>query len=104
MWNPAARRSGRLSCAKQGRREPAEAGATPLDKVVFVADKIAWDGAGDPPYLDAIMAAVERSLDQAAWCYLDYLWQRRATLAAAHPWFIAAHRQFARLTRLQGAV
>ena len=78
--------------------------ATPLDKVVFVADKIAWDGSGDPPYLEAMAAAVERSLDQAAWCYLDYLWQRRATLAAAHPWFIAAHRQFARLTRLQGAV
>ncbi len=69
------------------------ADASPLDKIVFVADKIAWDGEGDPPYFEAIVAAAARSLDAAAWCYLDYLWQRRATLPAAHPWFVAAHRQ-----------
>jgi HD superfamily phosphohydrolase YqeK len=64
-----------------------------LDKVVFVADKIAWDQPGEPPYLAEILAAVERSLDAAAFCYLDYLYQRRATLRVAHPWMLAAREE-----------
>ena len=43
-----------------------KAGATQLDKVLFVADKIAWDQPGDPPYLDAILQALDHSLDAAA--------------------------------------
>lgn len=64
-----------------------------LDKVMFLADKIAWDGDGAPPYQEAILAAVEISLDEACWCYLDYLWSRRATLFAVHPWFVTAYRE-----------
>jgi len=67
-----------------------KAGASRLDKVVFVADKIAWDQPGDPPYLAEILAGVEHSLDAAAFCYLDYLHQRRATLRVVHPWLLAA--------------
>ncbi len=67
-----------------------KAGASRLDKVVFVADKIAWDQPGDPPYLADILAAVERSLDAAAFCYLDHLYQRRATLRVIHPWMLVA--------------
>jgi HD superfamily phosphohydrolase YqeK len=62
---------------------------------VFVADKIRWDQPGDPPYLEAILAAVERSLPAAAFCYLDYLWQRRETLLVVHPWLVEAHQQLA---------
>jgi HD superfamily phosphohydrolase YqeK len=72
-----------------------KAGATPFDMAVFVADKIRWDQEGDPPYLAAILAAVERSLIDAAFCYLDYLWQRRDTLLVVHPWLVAAHQQLA---------
>ena len=72
-----------------------KAGASRLDKVVFVADKIAWDQPGDPPYLAEILAATERSLDAAAFCYLDYLYQRRATLRVAHPWMLAAWAEVA---------
>jgi predicted HD superfamily hydrolase involved in NAD metabolism len=67
--------------------------ATPLDKALFVADKIEWDQPGQPPYLASIQAAVAESLDQAALCYLDYLWQRRDTLPVIHPWFVAAYKQ-----------
>lgn len=65
-------------------------GASELDKVVFVADKIAWDQTGSPPYLAQLQAALEESLDAAALCYLDFLWAQRATLRCVHPWFVAA--------------
>jgi predicted HD superfamily hydrolase involved in NAD metabolism len=71
-----------------------KANASLLDKIVFVADKIKWDQpTGDPPYLADILAALAQSLDQAALCYLDYLWQRRETLRVVHPWFVEAHQQ-----------
>jgi predicted HD superfamily hydrolase involved in NAD metabolism len=71
-----------------------KADASTLDKVVFVADKIAWDQSGEPPYLAALLSALERSLDKAAFVYLDYLWERRETLPIVHPWVVAAHQQF----------
>lgn len=67
--------------------------ATLLDKVVFVADKIAWDQPGMPPYLDNIVAALEKSIDHAAFVYLDYLWQMRDTLKVLHPWTRDAHSE-----------
>jgi predicted HD superfamily hydrolase involved in NAD metabolism len=67
--------------------------ATRLDKVVFVADKIKWDQPGEPPYLSDLLAALERSLDQAVFCYLDYLWQQRDRLPVVHPWFVEAYQQ-----------
>lgn len=68
-----------------------KAGATPLDKVVFLADKLRWDGAGDPPYLDALEHEVARSLDGAAAWFVEYLWQRRDSLLVIHPLLAAAH-------------
>lgn len=70
-----------------------KADASLLDKVVFVADKIRWDQVGVPPYLSDLEQALDRSLDHAAFCYLDYLWQQRATLRVVHPWLAAAHAQ-----------
>lgn len=67
-----------------------------LDKVVFVADKIAWDQPGDPPYLAAVVSAVDQSLDRAAYCYLDYLWRKHKTM---HPWAAQAYRQLAARVR-----
>jgi predicted HD superfamily hydrolase involved in NAD metabolism len=68
-----------------------KAHASPLDKVVFVADKIAWDQPGTPPYQSELEQALTQSLDRAALCYLDYLWQHRGELAAVHPWFVEAY-------------
>jgi len=70
-----------------------KANATTFDKIVFIADKIAWDQQTVPPYLADVLLALEKSLDQAAFSYLNYLWQRRHTLAVIHPWLIAAHQQ-----------
>lgn len=65
--------------------------ATPLDQVVFLADKLAWDQPGTPPYLHGLLEAMDRSLAEGAWYFVDYLWQRRATLTVVHPWLCAAH-------------
>jgi predicted HD superfamily hydrolase involved in NAD metabolism len=70
-----------------------KAHASLLDKVVFIADKIAWDQSGVPPYLLKVERALPRSLDRAVLCYLDHLWQRREELAAVHPWFVDAYRE-----------
>ncbi len=74
-----------------------KAGASLLDKIVFVADKIKWDQAGDPPYLAEIETAVSHSIDAACLVYLRYLWQQHHTLRYAHPWFLAAYQELAKL-------
>jgi HD superfamily phosphohydrolase YqeK len=68
-----------------------KAGASRLDKVLFVADKLAWDQAGKPPFRDAMLAALDQSLDHAALAYLRYLWERRETLRVVHPWMREAY-------------
>ena len=70
-----------------------KAGASPLDKVVFVADKVAWDQPGEPPYLSDLLAALDSSLDAAAFVYLTHLWQRRASLRVIHPWLREAYEE-----------
>ena len=67
-----------------------KANPSTLDKVLFVADKIAWDQPGRPPYLDDLLAALDGSLDQAALVYLNFLWQQREQLRVVHPWMVAA--------------
>ncbi|MBN1873734.1 MAG: bis(5'-nucleosyl)-tetraphosphatase (symmetrical) YqeK [Anaerolineae bacterium] len=68
--------------------------ATCLDKVVFLADKLAWDQPGIPPYLSDMRAALDRSLDAAVFVYLRYLWDMRETLRVIHPWFVAAYQEY----------
>lgn len=70
-----------------------KANSSGLDKIVFVADKMEWDQSGDPPYLTAMASAAEQSLELAACFYLAYLWQRRETLPAMHPWAAQAYRE-----------
>ena len=70
-----------------------KANASSLDKVVFLADKIAWDQAGRPPYINEVNNALEESLDAAVLAYLDYLWDRRDQILIIHPWFIEAREE-----------
>jgi len=67
--------------------------ASKLDKVLFVADKIYWDQASNPPYLDRILSALKISLDMAAVSYLDYMWAQKEKLAVIHPWLREAYMQ-----------
>jgi predicted HD superfamily hydrolase involved in NAD metabolism len=68
--------------------------ASALDKVVFIADKLAWDQPGVPPYFDEMTTALDVSLTAAALVYLQFLWDRRDTLRVVHPWMADAYRQF----------
>lgn len=78
-------------------------GASPLDVVVFVADKIAWDQPGTPPYLPALQSALDRSLVAGACVYLRYLWERRAELPVIHPWMTQAYTDLC-AERAQGSL
>lgn len=60
--------------------------ASVLDKIVYVADKIAWDQPGTPPYYEDIIAALDQSIDHAAFVYARYLWEMRDQLRVLHPW------------------
>ncbi len=63
---------------------------------MFVADKIAWDQSGDPPYLIELVGALGRSLECASLVYLDYLWEHRGALRVVHPWMLAARTELQR--------
>ena len=67
-----------------------KAGFSLCDQVVFLADKIAWDQAGTPPYLDELLLALDQSIEAASLVYLDYLWNMRDRLRVVHPWMVAA--------------
>ncbi|MEK8127650.1 HD domain-containing protein [Paenibacillus filicis] len=69
------------------------AGSTLLDQVLFVADKIAWDQTGVPPFQKELNDGLEQSLAHGAFAYIDYLWQRKETLKVVHPWLKDAHEE-----------
>lgn len=58
---------------------------TPLEVLVFAADKLAWDQKGNPPYLPEMEAALEHSLEAAIWVYQRYLWHS-GKAKVIHPW------------------
>lgn len=70
-----------------------KAGASPLDKVVFIADKLAWDEPYDAPWHPELREALEKSLDEGCRVYLRYLWEQREQLVVFHPWTVEACRE-----------
>ncbi|OGD66823.1 HAD family hydrolase [Candidatus Campbellbacteria bacterium RIFOXYC2_FULL_35_25] len=67
--------------------------ASTLDKIVFISDKIMWDQEHSAPYQSDVLKALEISLDEACFCYLNYLWQQKESLAVVHPWMEAAYKK-----------
>jgi predicted HD superfamily hydrolase involved in NAD metabolism len=70
-----------------------KANSSDLDRVVFLADKISWDQAGTPPYLNDLLAALEHGLDAGTRFFLDYLISS-PNLLVIHPWLRDAHAGF----------
>ena len=70
--------------------------ASQLDKIIFVADKLAWDQNGTPPYQQALEQVLDDSLDAGVCIYLEYLWQQRDSLPVVHPWMVDALHELCR--------
>lgn len=62
-----------------------------IDLVLFVADKIKWDQEGKPPYLDCLLQALNCSLENAAYFYIDYILKH--DIKVVHPWLWDAYNQ-----------
>ncbi|MFN6669305.1 bis(5'-nucleosyl)-tetraphosphatase (symmetrical) YqeK [Enterococcus faecalis] len=62
-----------------------------IDLVLFVADKIKWDQEGKPPYLDGLLQALNCSLEDAAYFYIDYVLKH--DIKVVHPWLWDAYNQ-----------
>ncbi|HDT8172259.1 TPA: bis(5'-nucleosyl)-tetraphosphatase (symmetrical) YqeK [Enterococcus faecalis] len=62
-----------------------------IDLVLFVADKIKWDQEGKPPYLDDLLQALNCSLENAAYFYIDYILKH--DIKVVHPWLWDAYNQ-----------
>lgn len=65
-------------------------GASALDKLLFVADKLSWDYKDSPTFTPLVRKAAEVSLDNAVKCYFENLMLNKASLKAVHPWLIEA--------------
>ncbi|MFT3952357.1 MAG: HD domain-containing protein [Oscillospiraceae bacterium] len=50
-----------------------KAGANTYKMALFLADKLAWDQDGAPPFRDAVTAALEISPQAACLAYMDYM-------------------------------
>jgi predicted HD superfamily hydrolase involved in NAD metabolism len=68
---------------------------SPLDLVLFVADKLGWDQRGAPPYKRTLENALETSLEEAAWAYQNYLWHS-GKMKIPHPWMQASYLELSK--------
>lgn len=62
-----------------------------IDLVLFVADKIKWDQEGKPPYLDGLLQALNCSLENTAYFYIDYILKH--DIKVVHPWLWDTYNQ-----------
>lgn len=63
--------------------------ASDYDMTLFIADKLAWDRAGIPPYYEEIRRLAASSLSQACAVYIDYIFAHQMVLYP-HTWLIEA--------------
>ncbi|CAM3874049.1 bis(5'-nucleosyl)-tetraphosphatase (symmetrical) YqeK [Deinococcus frigens] len=67
---------------------------TPLDMVIFLADKLEWDQGGIPPYYARLLSAVDGGLEAGARWFLDWMASPEARLLIPHPDLRAAWTAF----------
>ncbi len=60
--------------------------ATPLDELLFLADKIEWDRGGEPPYKANLLSTMDGGLTAGARWLLAYLHDHPEDLLVVHPW------------------
>ena len=69
-----------------------QANPAQLDTLLFVADKLAWDQRGTPPFLGDMQAGLEESLELAAFRYQEYL-LNSGKIIIPHPWMLASYQE-----------
>lgn len=65
--------------------------ASPLDMILFIADKIEWDQKGLPPYIDEVEKALAISLELSAFKFIKYQMDNKENLKVIHPWLLDAY-------------
>ena len=65
--------------------------ASMQDMALFIADKIAWDQPGVPPFDEAVRAALDQSLEQACLEYMTYMVDNDKILYPHTLWSLALH-------------
>lgn len=65
--------------------------ASPLDMVLFIADKIEWDQKGAPPYINEVEKALNTSLELSAFKFIKYQMDNKENLKVIHPWLLEAY-------------
>ncbi len=71
-----------VECHSTLKVEPSD-----YDMALFVADKLAWDQEGKPPFYDVVYDALQKSLEEAALVYMKYIVDNK-TILYPHRWFL----------------
>jgi len=66
-----------------------KANPTEYEMALFVADKLAWDQDGTPPFYDEVNSALDISLYHASYAYIKYMTDNNMLLYP-HKWFTEA--------------
>lgn len=59
------------------------------EKALFIADKLAWDKQGTPPFYDKVIEALDNSLDAAAFEYMRFMTENDMILCPHENWTAA---------------
>lgn len=70
--------------------------ATKLDMVLFISDKLEWDQADIPPYMDKVKEGLYIYLEKGAYTYIKYVLDNRESLKVLHPWLVEAFKDLRR--------
>ena len=70
------------------------AAPTPLEELIFVADKLEWNQKGEPPYRAELLSALEGGVTAAARWMIELMWETRDELLVIHPWFKEAYLHY----------
>ena len=59
---------------------------SPYDMALFIADKLAWDQGGAPPFFSIVNEGLKLSLEAASLAYMDYIVEHEMIIFP-HQWF-----------------
>ncbi|MDI9470611.1 MAG: HD domain-containing protein [Bacillota bacterium] len=66
-----------------------KASPSPSDMALFIADKLAWDQEGIPPYYDVVDSALDKSLEKACYVFMTFVMEHKMLLYPHTNWTLA---------------